>query len=170
MEENMALGQGINLSSLTGKPIPNDILLFALPYCAPYDAMKDFKFKAKILPGGSQKKGASMFGLQLLVFFCFFFCFLFVVVLFCLFFMFIFWSALLIDVAARTILQAFLHNPEATPQEREIIKLVTDEDILLAMINTPKVSMAGIQQAKNQTKTNKYNQKQQQLSDSAELI
>lgn len=63
----MALGQGINLSSLTGKPVPQDILLFALPYCAPYDAMKDFKFKAKILPGGSQKKGASM---SSVVFYC----------------------------------------------------------------------------------------------------
>lgn len=130
IEENMALGQGINLSSLTGKPVPQDILLFALPYCAPYDAMKDFKFKAKILPGGSQKKGAT----------------------------------------ARTIIQAFLHNPEATPQEKEIIKQVTDEDILLAMINTPKASMAGIQQAKNQSKSNKFNQKQQKLSESAELI
>jgi hypothetical protein len=56
----MSLGQGINLSSLTGKPLQNDILLFALPYCAPYDAMKDFKYRAKILPGGSQKKGKSM--------------------------------------------------------------------------------------------------------------
>jgi len=58
IEENMNLGQGINLSSLTGKPVENDVLLFALPYCAPYDAMKDFKYKAKILPGGSSKKGA----------------------------------------------------------------------------------------------------------------
>ena len=50
-------GLGVNLAALTGKPHANDILLFAIPVCAPYEVLKDYKFKVKILPGGS-KKGA----------------------------------------------------------------------------------------------------------------
>lgn len=33
------------LDGLTGCPRPEDILLFALPVCAPYDAMLSYKFK-----------------------------------------------------------------------------------------------------------------------------
>jgi hypothetical protein len=115
IEENMNQGQGINLSSLTGKPVANDIILFALPYCAPYEAMKDCKFKAKILPGGAQKKG----------------------------------------VTARNIIYTFLQNPEATPHEKEAIKAISEEEYLLSMINTPKVTMPGIQNTKNKVKGNK---------------
>jgi hypothetical protein len=119
IEETLNLGQGINLSSLTGKPAANDIIMFALPYCGPYDCMKDFKFKAKILPGGSQKKGST----------------------------------------ARSIIYTFLNNPDATAQEKEAIKLISEEEFLLAIINTPKVSMPGIQNTKNKSKQNNSNNK-----------
>lgn len=33
------------LDGLTGCPRPDDILLFALPVCAPYDTMLSYKFK-----------------------------------------------------------------------------------------------------------------------------
>jgi hypothetical protein len=119
IEETLNLGQGINLSSLTGKPAANDVIMFALPYCGPYDCMKDFKFKAKILPGGSQKKGST----------------------------------------ARSIIHTFLNNPDATAQEKEAIKFVSEEEFLLAIINTPKVSMPGIQNIKNKAKQNNTNPK-----------
>uniref|UniRef100_A0A8C0B8G3 Ribosome quality control complex subunit NEMF n=1 Tax=Buteo japonicus TaxID=224669 RepID=A0A8C0B8G3_9AVES len=44
------------LDSLTGQPHPEDILLFAVPICAPYTAMMNYKYKVKLTPG-TQKKG-----------------------------------------------------------------------------------------------------------------
>ncbi|XP_060685267.1 ribosome quality control complex subunit NEMF-like [Hemiscyllium ocellatum] len=44
------------LNSLTGQPYPDDVLLFAVPFCAPYTAMNNYKYKVKLTPG-TQKKG-----------------------------------------------------------------------------------------------------------------
>ncbi|NXN24720.1 NEMF factor, partial [Nycticryphes semicollaris] len=44
------------LDTLTGQPHPEDILLFAVPICAPYTAMANYKYKVKLTPG-TQKKG-----------------------------------------------------------------------------------------------------------------
>lgn len=44
------------LTSLTGQPHPEDVLLFAVPVCAPYSALSNCKHKVKLTPG-SQKKG-----------------------------------------------------------------------------------------------------------------
>jgi hypothetical protein len=38
--------------------LPDDTLLYALPVCGPYVALKNFKFKVKLLPG-TAKKGKS---------------------------------------------------------------------------------------------------------------
>ncbi|KAL2789970.1 nuclear export mediator factor NEMF isoform 1 [Daubentonia madagascariensis] len=42
--------------SLTGQPHSEDILLFAIPICAPYTTMTNYKYKVKLTPG-VQKKG-----------------------------------------------------------------------------------------------------------------
>ncbi|KAM6180632.1 ribosome quality control complex subunit NEMF isoform 2-T2 [Erethizon dorsatum] len=42
--------------SLTGYPHPEDIVLFAIPICAPYTTMTNYKYKVKLTPG-VQKKG-----------------------------------------------------------------------------------------------------------------
>ncbi|XP_068436345.1 ribosome quality control complex subunit NEMF [Clinocottus analis] len=44
------------LTSLSGQPHPEDVLLFAVPVCAPYTALTNYKHKVKLTPG-SQKKG-----------------------------------------------------------------------------------------------------------------
>uniref|UniRef100_A0A4W5RJJ1 Nuclear export mediator factor n=1 Tax=Hucho hucho TaxID=62062 RepID=A0A4W5RJJ1_9TELE len=44
------------LNSLTGQPHPEDVLLFAVPVCAPYTALSNYKHKVKLTPG-TQKKG-----------------------------------------------------------------------------------------------------------------
>ncbi|XP_059675361.1 ribosome quality control complex subunit NEMF isoform X1 [Gavia stellata] len=49
-------GEEALLDSLTGQPHPEDILLFAVPVCAPYTAMTNYKYKVKLTPG-TQKKG-----------------------------------------------------------------------------------------------------------------
>uniref|UniRef100_A0A667YU18 Ribosome quality control complex subunit NEMF n=1 Tax=Myripristis murdjan TaxID=586833 RepID=A0A667YU18_9TELE len=44
------------LTSLTGQPHADDVLLFAVPVCAPYTALSNYKHKVKLTPG-TQKKG-----------------------------------------------------------------------------------------------------------------
>ncbi|KAJ8341664.1 hypothetical protein SKAU_G00339550 [Synaphobranchus kaupii] len=44
------------LVSLTGQPHAEDVLLFAVPVCAPYTALTNYKHKVKLTPG-TQKKG-----------------------------------------------------------------------------------------------------------------
>ena len=44
------------LDSLTGLPQPDDVLLFAVPVCAPYSALQGYKHKLKLTPG-TQRKG-----------------------------------------------------------------------------------------------------------------
>ena len=39
------------LDRLTGQPRADDVLLYAVPVCAPYDALKNFKYKVKLTPG-----------------------------------------------------------------------------------------------------------------------
>lgn len=44
------------LDSLTGAPSSDDVLLFAVPVCAPYSALQGYKHKLKLTPG-TQRKG-----------------------------------------------------------------------------------------------------------------
>lgn len=47
------------LDSLTGIPLPEDEILFAVPVVAPYNALQNYKFKVKLTPGtGKRGKGA----------------------------------------------------------------------------------------------------------------
>ena len=57
-EQEDAFGEMSTLDTLTGQPMEEDTLLFALPFCAPYSALQKFKYKAKLLPG-TQKRGKS---------------------------------------------------------------------------------------------------------------
>lgn len=40
---------------LTGNPLPNDILLYAVPVCGPYNALQSYKYRVKIIPGTSKR-------------------------------------------------------------------------------------------------------------------
>ncbi|XP_067847927.1 ribosome quality control complex subunit NEMF-like isoform X2 [Heptranchias perlo] len=56
-QDLQAVEEGENLlNSLTGQPHPDDVLLFSVPFCAPYTAMTNYKYKVKLTPG-TQKKG-----------------------------------------------------------------------------------------------------------------
>ncbi len=39
------------LDTLTGLPRPDDVLLFAVPVCAPYSTLQSYKLKVKLIPG-----------------------------------------------------------------------------------------------------------------------
>jgi hypothetical protein len=64
-EENIALlddeqtGDLTYLDSLTGQPHQDDILLFAIPVCAPWNALQKFKYKVKLTPGNLKKGKAA---------------------------------------------------------------------------------------------------------------
>lgn len=37
------------LDALTGRPLDTDTLLYAVPLCAPYSTLSDYKFKVRLL-------------------------------------------------------------------------------------------------------------------------
>ncbi|KAF2688028.1 hypothetical protein K458DRAFT_415103 [Lentithecium fluviatile CBS 122367] len=49
----------LNLDSFTGRPLPGDTLLSAIPICAPWSALSTYKYKAKLQPG-SLKRGKAV--------------------------------------------------------------------------------------------------------------
>ena len=49
---------GSELSRLTGSPKSDDVLLYAIPVCAPYDALKNYKYKVKLTPGHLKRSKA----------------------------------------------------------------------------------------------------------------
>nr|CAB3264294.1 nuclear export mediator factor NEMF [Phallusia mammillata] len=59
-EEHLPLYPVVDiLDSLTGCPMPDDVLLFAIPVCAPYNSMQNYKFKVKLTPGNGKKGKAA---------------------------------------------------------------------------------------------------------------
>jgi len=58
-EEKVAVNDETDmLDSLTGIPVSEDELLFAIPVCAPYNTLINYKFKVKLTPG-TGKRGKS---------------------------------------------------------------------------------------------------------------
>merc|ERR1719354_228961 len=57
-EEKVVNDETDMLDSLTGIPVQEDELLFAVPVCAPYNTLVNFKFKVKLTPG-TGKRGKS---------------------------------------------------------------------------------------------------------------
>jgi len=56
IEELTAKNLGLNLTALTGKPFPTDNILYAIPVCAPYETLRDYKYKVKLIPGNEKKR------------------------------------------------------------------------------------------------------------------
>lgn len=51
-----AVDDTFEISKLTGKPLPEDVILYALPVCAPYSTLAQYKYRVKLTPG-NQKRG-----------------------------------------------------------------------------------------------------------------
>jgi hypothetical protein len=51
-----AIDDTIEISKLTGKPNPEDSILYAIPVCAPYQSLSQYKYRVKLTPG-NQKRG-----------------------------------------------------------------------------------------------------------------
>lgn len=50
---------------LTGNPLANDILLYAVPVCGPYNAVQSYKYRVKIIPGPVKKGKAAKTAMNL---------------------------------------------------------------------------------------------------------
>ncbi|XP_064621193.1 ribosome quality control complex subunit NEMF-like [Lineus longissimus] len=65
-EENLQAAEDVNtLDTLTGVPLPEDTILFAIPVCAPYNAMTNYKYKVKLTPGTTKRGKAAKTALNM---------------------------------------------------------------------------------------------------------
>ena len=55
VDEEAARLELVGLDSFTGRPLPGDELLAAVPVCAPWSALATYKYKAKLQPGVTKK-------------------------------------------------------------------------------------------------------------------
>ncbi|KAF9281020.1 hypothetical protein BGZ68_006891 [Mortierella alpina] len=124
------------LDGLTGRPLPTDILQFAVPVCAPYGALQKYKYKVKLTPG-TMKKGKSVKTAVNL-------------------FLTVIngnsssagesaSSAIVGDLSPQELREA---EVAMEARERELIKMVKDEEAINAMIGKSKVSAPGVEAAK----------------------
>ncbi|XP_048732715.1 ribosome quality control complex subunit NEMF-like [Ostrea edulis] len=64
-EEGMKPDDVMMLDSLTGCPVLEDELLYAIPVCGPYSTMLNYKFKVKLLPGSTKRGKAAKLALNM---------------------------------------------------------------------------------------------------------
>ncbi|CAG2165658.1 unnamed protein product [Oppiella nova] len=53
------------IDTLTGVPLSEDNLMYAIPVCGPYSAINGYKYKVKVMPGSSKRGKAAKTALQL---------------------------------------------------------------------------------------------------------
>ncbi|KAG0276904.1 hypothetical protein BGZ95_006853 [Linnemannia exigua] len=127
------------LDGLTGRPLPTDILQFAVPVCAPYGALQKYKYKVKLIPG-TMKKGKAV---KTAV------------------------NHFLVNINGNNastssersagveggLSGAELREAEAAleAREKELIKMIKDEEAINAMIGKSKVSAPGVEASKKKS-------------------
>uniref|UniRef100_A0A6U1AHC6 NFACT RNA-binding domain-containing protein n=1 Tax=Rhizochromulina marina TaxID=1034831 RepID=A0A6U1AHC6_9STRA len=104
----------MDLNRLTGVPHVDDVLLFCIPVCAPYQSLNGYKFRVKLTPG-TQKKGK----------------------------------------AGKQSMDVFQRSKECTSRERDLIRMVSDNELVHSIIGDVKVSTPGLQAAQNAKRANK---------------
>ncbi|KAF9354639.1 hypothetical protein BGX34_010898 [Mortierella sp. NVP85] len=121
------------LDGLTGKPVPTDILQFAVPVCAPYGALQKYKYKVKLIPG-SLKKGKAVKSVVN-------------------YFLTMSDGQFSSESDTRTVNglsgQELVEAEAALEaRERELIKMVKEEEAINVMIGKTKVSAPGVESTK----------------------
>jgi predicted ribosome quality control (RQC) complex YloA/Tae2 family protein len=53
-----AIDDTVEISKLTGKPLLDDVLLYAIPVCGPYQSLSQYAYRVKLTPG-AMKRGRS---------------------------------------------------------------------------------------------------------------
>lgn len=54
-----AVDDTAEISKLTSKPLPEDVILHAVPVCAPYSTLSQYKYRIKLVPGNMKRGKAS---------------------------------------------------------------------------------------------------------------
>jgi hypothetical protein len=121
------------LDGLTGKPVPTDILQFAVPVCAPYGALQKYKYKVKLIPG-SLKKGKAVKSVVN-------------------YFLTMSEGQFSSESDTRTVNglsgQELVEAEAALEaRERELIKMVKEEEAINVMIGKTKISAPGVESTK----------------------
>lgn len=55
------------ISKLTGKPMSDDVILYAIPVCAPYSTLAQYKYRVKLTPGNLKRGKASKQCLEMIL-------------------------------------------------------------------------------------------------------
>jgi NFACT protein C-terminal domain len=58
-DDNDAVDDSSELNKLTGKPQEEDVLLFAVPVCAPYQTLSQYTYRVKLTPGSTKRGKAT---------------------------------------------------------------------------------------------------------------
>lgn len=116
-------------------PQAEDLLLFAVPVCAPYAVVQNYKYKVKLVPG-SVKRGKVLTSPVLthlisLIFTCF-------------------------SQAGKEAMTYFLSFPEATDRERNLLKAVDEPEIAMQMIGNVRIATSGLKQKGKGGKSKKW--------------
>ena len=66
-QEDAAVDDTAELIKLTGKPTAEDVILGAIPVCAPYSVLSQYKYRVKLTPGSVKRGKASKQTVELLL-------------------------------------------------------------------------------------------------------
>ncbi|CAK9091337.1 Nuclear export mediator factor Nemf (Serologically defined colon cancer antigen 1 homolog) [Durusdinium trenchii] len=126
LDDDTPVDDELNLRSFTANPRPDDVILYALPFCGPPQTTLNFKFRVKLVPG-PMKKGK----------------------------------------ASKAATEVLLRLPSGTPRERELLRQVTDNELVQTMAGHVKImapGMAAATRAANKSKKKKSKKQQQSKS------
>lgn len=137
--------QADEIDKLTGKPLAEDVLLYAVPVCGPYSAIRSFKYSVKLTPG-TMKKGmdnrhpADHLLLNFLTYFpvcdkCENNI-----------------NTSSIGKAAKQAIDVFTRGKECSATEKALMRSLNDPEMVAIMIGDIKLSMPGLYQAQRAKK------------------
>lgn len=115
------------LDSMTPNPLPEDIIHFAIPVCAPYTSLQKYKYKVKLTPGTLKRGKGKLYQWiphvkdHLLI---------------------------LHPIALKQAQSVFLNSSESTAREKELIKSVPDMEAINTMMSKVKVSAPNLEASK----------------------
>jgi len=118
-DDNEVLDDTAELSKFSGKPDPDDVLLYAIPCIAPYHSLSSYKYRVKLTPGSLKRGKASKQCLELLF------------------------------------RQSTNNSVDDVKRNKELMKQITDNELVQAMIGNVKLSAPGVSKVLKKMKNKK---------------
>lgn len=117
------------IDSVTPSPLPEDIIHFAVPVCAPYNALQKYKYKVKLTPGTLKRGKGTSPKLESQM-----------------------WLKVFTDLPSLAALKqaqsVFLNAQDATSREKELIKSVPEMEAINTIMSKVKVSAPNLEASK----------------------